>query len=383
MSIEAKKLKQQRSVLGRGLSALISAPVPALPGRVVPFQAISQAATPERADGAAAPAISSEPPATEPEFSVARALEGEHQGRASGLLQAMRSTATSNFSGVSYLAIERLIANPKQPRQEFLEAELKELSDSIKTLGVLQPILVRPSMQEEQGTQEGVSLFEIVAGERRFRAAKLAELTQVPVVVRELSDKEALEFALVENVQRANLNPVEEARAYLRLQEEFGMSQSEIADRVGKERASVANYLRLVKLPEEVLALLQKGELTVGHAKAILTIREASAQLSLARKVAKEALSVRALEAIVSKVLVLDAGKRSARTNSGDGQQRQPLDFPDVTDRLRNALGTKVSIKHHASGRGRVEIEYFSEAELDRIIEKILSSSTKDLLAGQ
>jgi ParB family chromosome partitioning protein len=161
------------------------------------------------------------------------------------------------------------------------------------------------------------------------------------------------------------------------------MSQSEIADRVGKERASVANYLRLVKLPEEVLALLQKGELTVGHAKEILTIREAIAHLSLARKVAKEALSVRALEAIVSKVLVLDAGKRSARTNSGDGQQRQPLDFPDVTDRLRNALGTKVSIKHHASGRGRVEIEYFSEAELDRIIEKILSSSTKDLLAGQ
>lgn len=325
-------MKTGRNVLGRGLSALISTPVP-----ISSPQSIDDSTGSVVGNAVLAPSSQAVPRAE------IHALPG----------------------AVEYVSIDLLVANPGQPRQEFSEQELAELSDSIKKLGVLQPILVRPA----QGSSIGK--FEIVAGERRYRAAMRAQLAQVPVIVKHISDRESLEIALVENVQRANLNPVEEARAYQRLVDEFGLSQQELAERVGKERASVANIMRVLKLPEPVLDSLKKGDISLGHAKAILTIKEPAAQISLCKKVISEALSVRALEAIVSRVIVLDSAKdkRKAKVTTVEGEQLNP--FPEVVDKMRTALGTKVLIKHHQSGRGRIEIDYFSEQELDRIVDLI------------
>ncbi len=269
--------------------------------------------------------------------------------------------------GIRHLAVDKLQPSPFQPRRDFGDLELKELADSIRSLGVLQPILVRAIKHSDT--------FEIVAGERRWRAAKLAQLQQVPVIIREFDDREALKIALVENVQRENLNPVEEARGYERLMTEFNLSQQEVSDTVGKERSGVANLLRVLKLPAEVLKQLEGGELSLGHAKVLLTVREPAAQISLARKAIKDDMSVRVLEGVVARVIVLDSGKRvlgmRPRPDSGNLQNK----FPEVTDRLRSSLGTKVLIRHQKSGRGRIEIEYFSEQELDRLIERICGSA--------
>jgi ParB family chromosome partitioning protein len=223
--------------------------------------------------------------------------------------------------------------------------------------------------------------YEVVAGERRWRAAQRAGLAQIPVLIRDLDDLATLEIALVENIQRSNLTPLEEARAYQRLADDFSLSQKEIAERVGKDRASVANYMRLLALPQPVLELLQTGQITMGHAKAILTVKEPNAQIGLANKVVAENLSVRALEAIVSRVVVLDSGKKGKEkeaNGSANGSYLRSADFPEVTDRLRTALGTKVLVRHHESGRGRIEIEYFSEQELDRLVDLITGENRSE-----
>lgn len=335
--MEQKKQKTQtRNVLGRGLSALISSPPVAV----------------SRIGGAGeAPQLKSNDvyiPRAEVRGSTLESTP--HAAKAAGAGE-----------GVSHVSLALLIPNPKQPRQDFSEAELSELSESIRTLGVLQPILVRPSSSVPGS-------LEIVAGERRWRASQRAGLQQVPVIVRALGDKETLEISIVENVQRENLNPVEQALAYQRLIQEFNLGQQEVAERVGKDRASVANFLRLLKLPPEVLELVRKAELSTGHAKAILSVKEPTAQLSLARKVLKEDLSVRDLEAIVSRVVVLDSGRRAKGKGTSAAEEQQ---FPEVMDRLRGALATKVTLKHSKSGAGRIEIEYFSEAELDRLVEHL------------
>jgi ParB family chromosome partitioning protein len=328
--MEAKKQKPLgRSALGRGLSALISTPVTAI----------------------------AEPlPKTKV---VELALDKNESSQ-----------------GVAYISLALITNNAKQPRTEFKEEELKELSESIKTKGVILPLVLRPITETAHGAR-----YEIVAGERRWRASQMAGLTEVPAIVRNLSDTEALEIAIIENVQRQNLSPIEEARAYQRLHDEFGLSQNDIAERVGKDRATVANFLRLLRLPAEVLEMVRVGDISMGHAKALLTIRDTTAQGSLARKTVKERLSVRDLEAIVSRVVVLDAGQRLAPREDGiakvlttmpqerDFTPEEP--FPEVVTRLRNALGTKVMIRHKKSGRGRIEIEYFSEEELDRLVERI------------
>lgn len=254
---------------------------------------------------------------------------------------------------VFFLDVESLIGNPDQPRKKFGATELKELADSIRILGVIQPIFVR-ELSDYQ--------YEIVAGERRWRAAKLAGLTQVPVIVKELEDKEALEIALVENVQRANLTATEEARAYQNLIDEFNLTQREVAERVGKDRASVANYLRLLKLPQEVLSLIDEGSLSMGHARAILTARDPSVQKNLAKKCVAEGLSVRAIEEIVTRSIVLEKSKKKLKGVKSD--------YPEIADRLRETLGTKVLIKHDKKqGRGKLVVEYFSEEELDRLVD--------------
>lgn len=332
MEMLKNQKKPARSALGRGLSSLISAPAVSV---VPPARPIS---VPTMVDGQAA--IAAAPIDTNP-------TPSENGGKA-----------------VHFVPVDRIVNNPAQPRQRFAEDEVAELAGSIRSLGVLQPVLLRPCLGERAG------LYEIVAGERRWRASKLAGLTQIPALIREMDDLETLEVALVENVQRSNLNPVEEAKGYQRLIEEFQLNQKDVAERVGKDRASIANYLRLLALPDGVLKLLEEGAITMGHAKAILTVKEPAAQQSLARKAVDETLSVRALEAIVSRVVVLDAPKRPS--SKGEGRGRTIDGVPvDVIDRMRNRLGTKVVVKHHRSGRGKIEIEYFSEQELDRLVELI------------
>ena len=312
--------KNQRMALGRGLSALVSS---AAPVAVTPPPTPMAVQVPENTVDLAPPALPADP-----------------------------------NSGVQYVDIARISANPEQPRVDFPEQEISELSESIKALGILQPILVRPW----QGS------YQIVAGERRFRASIRAGLSQVPVLIKELSDRDTFEVALVENVQRLNLNPLEEARGYQRLMDEFNLNAQEVAARVGKDRATVANLVRILKLPAAVQEYLREGIITVGHAKAILTVKEPAAQTSLAQKVIDESLSVRALEAIVSREVVLEEPKKPRV-----GKRIEASKFPEIEERLRNALGTKVTIRRSKKG-GAVELHFFSDSELDRLID-ILSTS--------
>lgn len=330
-----KAKKPLKSVLGRGLSSLISSgPVPVAPHRM------NTSFTPRGAQ------TTNELPTNQ--GNLATAIPDENSAKDTG-------------PDVQYLNIDKLIANPKQPRQDFDQTELEELANSIKALGLLQPILVRPSAEQ-------VGKYEIVAGERRWRASKLASLPQVPVIIHNIDDVLALEIALVENVQRSGLNPIEEATTYERLISEFNLGQKEVAEKVGKDRTTIANAVRLLKLPSEVQQYLKEGAIQTGHAKAILTVKEPSAQISLAKKVIDESLSVRALESIVARVVVLDKGPGKSKTSSA--QAPAPA-FPELIDRMRNSLGTKVSIKHKKTGSGKIEIEYFSESELERIIDII------------
>lgn len=255
---------------------------------------------------------------------------------------------------VTFVELSRLNPNPNQPRTEFSDPEIAELSESIKALGVLQPILVR---------SHGPG-YQIIAGERRYRAALRAGLSQVPVVVRDLSDKETLEVAIVENVQRQDLNPIEEAKGYQRLMDEFALTSQEVAERVGKDRATVSNLARILKLPPVVQEMVRDGRLSVGHAKAILTVKEPVAQISLANKVVAEIMSVRALESIVSRDVVLE----TPRKQSARGKREHVPQYPELEERLRNSLGTKVSIHRGARG-GSIELHFFSDAELDRLID--------------
>jgi len=239
--------------------------------------------------------------------------------------------------------LDSISPNPFQPRDGFAEAEIEELARSISQNGVLQPLVVR---RHGHG-------YQLIAGERRWRAARMAKLERVPVIVREASDMEALELALVENLQREDLNPLEEARAYRRLIDEFGLSQEEIARRVSKSRSAVANALRLIGLPEAIQAEIRAGRLSGGHARAIAGAPPA-AQIALARQVMAQRLSVRETERLVRRAASKMEGDRSA-----------------LEDRLRRALGTKVRIVARSNGSGRVEIEYYSLDELQGLIDRL------------
>lgn len=370
-------MKQTRSALGRGLSSLISSkPVSVVPPAANDASASNTvslnsgflnhydgSAALESAAGDINSSRSTEGGAADVAAPATRASDSRIS-----LEAAARPESGSTSEGVRYLSVSDLVANRDQPRKEFDETELRELSDSIKTLGVLQPILVRAQTTDaEPGKNRG---YEIVAGERRFRAAQLAGLTQVPVIIRHLSEREVVEIALVENVQRADLSPLEEARGYNRLCEEFGLTQREIAERVGKDRATIANFLRLLALPPLILDLIRKGDISMGHAKAIMTVREPAVQVNLAKKIVAEGLSVRAIEAIVARSVVLP----NTSSKSKDAAKHPTTITPEVAaiiDRLRGRLGTKVSVSHHVSGKGKIEIEYFSVSELERLIELI------------
>ena len=262
-------------------------------------------------------------------------------------------------SGPLEVDIDRLSPNALQPRMHFDDAKLEELADSIKAKGIIQPILVRPV---------GGSSYRIIAGERRWRAAQRAGLLKVPVVVRDVadgSDQQQLELALIENVQRENLNPVDEAIAYQRLADQFALTQEQIAAAVGKDRSSVANFMRLLKLPEEVRADLADGSLTMGHARTLLSLPDAATQRHAAREVISRALSVRDTEALVKRLADPPAPKAAKAEGA-------PVDVHTraAEDRMRFALGAKVKIVRRGTG-GTIEIAFDSESELNRLYEHI------------
>jgi ParB family chromosome partitioning protein len=255
-------------------------------------------------------------------------------------------TVISETQNDGSVPIGEIQPNPYQPRESWDEEAIRELADSIREKGVLQPLLVR---------RVGDS-YQLIAGERRFRAAQLAGLERVPVTRRDVSDRESLELALVENLQRENLNPIEEARAYEQLGEEFGLTQDEIAQRVGKSRSAVANSLRLLQLPSEVREQLRSGKLSAGHARSLLAIPSQEKQIEAAQGVIDHGLSVRDTETIA----------RQHRPEAADVERLA------VESELSSALGTRVRIRAKRAGTGRIEIEYYSLAELNGLVARII-----------
>jgi ParB family chromosome partitioning protein len=261
-------------------------------------------------------------------------------------------------SGKSLLSIpiEAVERNPDQPRKHFEEAKLEELAASIREHGVIEPILVR---------REGGS-YRILAGERRWRAAQRAGLQEIPAVIREATEREAFELALVENLQRADLNAIEEAEAYEILLTDHGLTQEQVAVRVGKERSTVANALRLLKLPDEVRDAVREGQLDMGHARALLGLEGAEAIRKAAARAIREGLSVRATEALVRSL----TSKRSDRPGPGANPANTPA-IRDLTQRLQRRLGAKCRVVPRTTVAGRLEVEYSSLDELDGILAKI------------
>lgn len=269
--------------------------------------------------------------------------------------------------GLIHLALDRILPNKDQPRQTFVQEEIDRLSDSIRETGLLQPIIVR-----RKGTDVGqLATFEIVAGERRWRAAKQAGLMKVPAIVRQLTDRETLEIGIIENVQRANLNAIEEAVAYQRLVQEFGASQGEVAASVGKDRASIANSIRLLKLSPDVQKRIERGELSAGHGRALLALQAEADQQCLAQKIVDETLSVRQTEQLVQEY-VRALAQPAPASDVGVAVKEQSLAIGALEERLRRALGTKIRLTlSPRTGRGELKISFFSEAELESIIEKL------------
>ena len=248
------------------------------------------------------------------------------------------------------LKISEIEPNRDQPRKAFDEEQLEELADSIRKYGVLQPLLVQ---------KKGES-YEIIAGERRWRAAKLAGLKMIPAVIREYSPQQAMEIALIENVQREDLNPIEEAQAYQRLMQEFSLKQEEIAERVSKNRTTITNCMRLLNLAPEVQQMLIEGRIASGHARALLAVADPYQQLELAKKVE------------VEKAVKL-LGKEKKEKKKSQVDEAVELVFQDMENRMKTVMGTKVNISRKDKSKGKIEIEYYSEAELERLVELIES----------
>lgn len=253
--------------------------------------------------------------------------------------------------------ISKVGPNKEQPRKQFDEDALMELADSIKQFGVIQPIIV----QEKNG------FYEIIAGERRWRAAKLAGLKEVPVIVKDYTDLEIVEISLIENIQRENLNPIEEALAYKRLLQEFNLKQDEVAERVSKSRTAVTNSMRLLKLDERVQQMVIDDMLSTGHARALLGIEDPELQAATAVRVFDEKLSVREVEKLVKQI-------QSGKSEKKKEDKVHDFIYTDLEEKMKTAVGTKVSIKQNAKGKGKIEIEYYSKEDLERIIDLIINA---------
>ena len=250
--------------------------------------------------------------------------------------------------------ITKVEPNREQPRKNFDEDALLELSESIKQYGLLQPILV----------QDRKDYYEIIAGERRWRAAKLAGLKQVPVIIKNLTDQEIVEISLIENIQRENLNPIDEAQAYKRLLNEFHLKQDEVAERVSKSRTAVTNSMRLLKLSDDVQRMVIDEMITTGHARALLGVEDPAEQYNLAQRIFDEKLSVREVEKIVKNM-----GKPVKPKKEKVVDKSMQVIYDDISEKLKTQLGTKVNIVPKEDGSGKIEIEFYSHDELDRILD--------------
>jgi ParB family chromosome partitioning protein len=315
----------KRRALGRGLSAL-------LPG-----------GEPERAAGPAPSAAAGVPPGA--------------PGMATGARVERPAEAPVHHRRTYFQAqIEEVYPNPEQPRRRFEEGALEELAQSIRSLGVIQPLIVRT--RPEGG-------YYLIAGERRWRASQRAGLHEVPVVVRDMASRDAFERALVENLQRADLNPIEEAEAYQRLVEEYHYTQEQVAERVGKERSTVANSLRLLRLPPSVRGMVEEGGLSMGHARALLALDEPDIE-PMARRVASKSLSVRATEELIRKQTRKDG-------DEGPKTPKKSASVRDLEIRLSKALGSQVTLDEDGSGKsGRIQIRYIDLDDLDRLLARLL-----------
>lgn len=263
--------------------------------------------------------------------------------------------ADAGASPASEIAIDEIQPNPFQPRRDFDESALEELAASIREHGLLQPVLVRPS-------PEG-SGYHLIAGERRWRASRKAGLTTVPALVREFTDDDALTVALVENIQREDLNPVEKARAFRDMADRFGLTQEEIASRTGKDRSTVANFMRLLDLPETVLELVSRGTLGMGHARALLGLGSADEQVEMCKAIVRNDLSVRDVERSV-------ASKRPGKHAAARKQAAKSAYVRDLEDRVRERLGLKVALDAR-SGRGKLTIRFANDGEFQRLLDAL------------
>lgn len=291
---------------------------------------------------------------------VVKENKEETEKKAKAKAEAKAAEEMDEKGRILMLKLDLVQPNKEQPRKTFDEEKINELAESIKNYGVLQPLLV----------QKNDSFYEIIAGERRWRAAKAAGLKEVPAVLKEYSKQEAMEISLIENVQRADLNPIEEALGYKQLIDEFGLTQEEIAVRVAKSRTVITNTMRLLKLDEQIQNMLVQGVITSGHARALLSLEDTQMQLKAAKEILDKKLSVRETERLV---------KRLQKEASGEKKEEKKKDetlaliYQDLEDRMKSVMGTKVSIHNKDKNKGRIEIEYYSEAELERIVEMIES----------
>lgn len=329
--MEMNKDNSNKKRLGRGLGSLLGG-----------------------ADTSASPEI-----IAENEFSVARPNTPLRQPGA-GAVAVAPVEVVAPESRVWNIAVDKIVPGVYQPRKNFNKEALNELANSIKENGILQPITVRK--RKEGG-------FEIIAGERRWRAAQSAGLHEVPAIIKVMGDREVLQMALIENIQREDLDPVEEAESYQRLIEEFSLSQQEAAEKVGKERSSVANALRLLALPLEIRDMLSAKMITVGHAKAILSLADKNKQVSFAKRVAESGISVRALENEI-KAFQRSAGKAEPTDPRMNVDLASKL-AQELADQLQKSLGTKVEITYKAGGKGSIQIQFYSDDQLTQIYEKL------------
>jgi len=267
-----------------------------------------------------------------------------------------KSTEKEVKTGEQLVKISKIEPNRQQPRRHFEEDALLELADSIKQFGILQPLLV----------QKKGDFYEIIAGERRWRAAKLAGVKEVPVIVKDYTRQEVVEIALIENIQRENLNPIEEAMAYKRLLTEFSLKQDEVAERVSKSRTAVTNSMRLLKLNEKIQQMIVDEMISTGHARALLAIENEEEQYNLAMRIFDEKLSVREVEAIIRQM-------KNPKTPKEKTVIEKSFIYKDLEEKMISVFGTKVSVSQKGKGKGKIEIEYYSGEELERIFDLLMS----------
>ena len=259
----------------------------------------------------------------------------------------------TNENGVIELKVNQIEPNREQPRKNFDEDALQELADSIKKHGIIQPLVV----------QKKGEYYEIIAGERRWRAAKIAGLKHIPVVIKDYSEQEMVEIALIENIQRQDLNPIEEAMAFKQLMQEYDLKQDELAERVSKSRTAVTNSMRLLKLPQKIMEMVINNELSSGHARTLLSIEDEDLQIKVAELVILKQMSVRETENYVKKLQNNKNKSKDTKNTDNDFVYR------DIENRIKEIVGTKVKVNHKNNGKGKIEIEFYSDDELERIYD--------------